>query len=193
MKYIKPSLILAFLYLASPLVWAEAQLLGEKSSIRFVSVKNAAVAEVHRFPVMKGRLSDEGRAEISISLADVATMIPIRDERMRELFFEVATFPFASIDADVDLEKVNALKNGQYAVMEVLFELDLHGTTQMMKTDVEVSRMGKELHVSTLQPLVINAGSFGLVEGVERLREVAGLQNISTAVPVTATLVFAYE
>jgi hypothetical protein len=41
-----------------------------------------------------------------------------------------------------------------------------------------------------LQPLIINAGGFALVEGVERLREVAGLHSISTAVPVTASLVF---
>ena len=41
-----------------------------------------------------------------------------------------------------------------------------------------------------MQPIVINAADFELTAGIERLREVAGLQNIATQVPVTASLVF---
>ena len=168
-----------------------ATLVGEKSGVRFVSVKNASVAEVHHFSGLSGTLSEEGRVTVSIPLVDVETMIPIRNERMRELFFETVSFPAAVIEADIDMAAINALTSGDYLTMTVLFRLSLHGKEQMLETSVGVARLGDELHVDTLQPLIINAGSFGLVEGVERLREVAGLHSISTAVPVTASLVFA--
>jgi hypothetical protein len=170
---------------------AAATLVGEKSGVRFVSVKNASVAEVHHFRSLSGTLSEEGRVTVAIPLVDVETMIPIRNERMRELFFETLSFPVAVIEADIDMAAINALTSGDYLTMNVLFRLSLHGKEQMLEALVAVARLGDEIHVDTLQPLILNAGSFGLVAGVERLREVAGLHSISTAVPVTASLVFA--
>jgi hypothetical protein len=190
----KPSqslLALVFLLLAHS-AWAGGVLLPEKSSVRFVSVKNAVVAEVHHFSGITGWVDDEGRVVVNIPLVSVETMIPVRNERMRELFFETGSFPAAVIQADVDLKAVAALANGEYATMKVLFELNLHGQQQMLEANVLVARLGKELHVSTQQPLIINTASFALTDGVERLREVAGLNNIATAVPVTASLVFEF-
>ncbi len=172
--------------------WAGGVLLPDKSSIQFVSVKNAAVAEVHHFTGITGWIDDEGRVMVNIPLVSVETMIPIRNERMRELFFETATFPAATIEADIDMKAVTALANGEYTTMQVLFELNLHGQHVMLESTVSVARLGNEIHVDTLQPLLINVSSFELVDGVERLREVAGLKNIATAVPVTANLVFEF-
>jgi hypothetical protein len=44
--------------------------------------------------------------------------------------------------------------------------------------------------VVTLAPLVLNAEDFGLAAGIEALRQLAGLKNISLAVPVSAVLIF---
>jgi hypothetical protein len=41
-----------------------------------------------------------------------------------------------------------------------------------------------------MKPIIVNAGSLNLVEGVEALRESAGLPSISKAVPVTFVLQF---
>jgi hypothetical protein len=46
------------------------------------------------------------------------------------------------------------------------------------------------LLVSSVRPVIVNAGPLGLDEGVERLREAAGLPSISPAVPVTFQLTF---
>jgi hypothetical protein len=191
LKSSRPLLALALLLLMQS-AWAGGVLLPEKSSIRFVSVKNAVVAEVHHFSGITGWVDDEGRANVNIPLASVETMIPIRNERMRELFFETGSFPAAILAADVDMKAVAGLASGEYVNMEVLFELNLHGQERMLEATVSVARLGNELHVSTLQPLIINTASFALGEGVERLREAAGLNNIATAVPVTAYLVFKF-
>ena len=186
------SLLAAGLLLLAQQVSAAGVLLPDKSAIRFVSVKNAAVAEVHHFTGITGWIDDEGRAMVNIPLVSVETMIPVRNERMRELFFETASFPAATIEADIDIKAVAALASGEYTTMQVLFELNLHGQHRMLEAAVTVARLGNEVHVDTVQPLVINVSSFKLVDGVERLREVAGLNNIATAVPVTASLVFSF-
>lgn len=194
-NWLKPrqSLLALFLLLLVQPAWAGGVLLPEKSSIEFVSVKNTVVAEVHHFSGITGWVDDEGRVTATVPLVNVETMIPIRNERMRELFFETASFPAAVIEADVDLKAVAKLANGEYASMTVLFELNLHGQQQMMAAKVQISRLGKELHVSTQQPLIINTANFALTDGVERLRAVAGLNTIATAVPVTASLVFEFQ
>ena len=46
------------------------------------------------------------------------------------------------------------------------------------------------LLVSSRLPVIVNASDFALIEGIERLRAVAGLPSISPAVPVSFTLRF---
>ena len=53
-----------------------------------------------------------------------------------------------------------------------------------------VGQQNGGLQVFTPRPVVINAADFDLAKGVAALQEVAGLQSISTAVPVTVHLMF---
>lgn len=181
-------LVLVLLGLGGPAL-ADSALVADKSTVRFISVKNASIAEVHHFRSLSGSLAD-GRVEVTIPLVAVETLIPIRNERMQKLLFEVAAYPKATLSGTVDSEAVMALKSGEYRSLAVDLVLDLHGATQPISTTVTVARLGDEIHVSTEQPVVLNAASFQLTDGIERLREVAGLKNIATQVPVTATLVF---
>ena len=168
---------------------AAGELVAEKSDIRFISVKNASFAEVHRFGSLSGSITGDS-VLVTIPLVDVQTRIPIRNERMREMLFNTDLYPKATLTADVDMAKIMALQSGEYADMDVAFVLDLHGSSRTLNAAVSVARLGDEIHVSTLAPLVLNARDFELTAGIEKLREVAGLSNINTAVPVTARLVF---
>ncbi len=191
MKILLCTTALLVLLLGSAGSWAEATLLGDKSDIRFISVKNAAVGEVHHFRNLSGSLDDSGHVRVTIPLVDVETLIPIRNERMQKMLFDTLTFPSATIEADVDMAVLNALASGDYTDMEVTLTIDLHGSRKAYTAALGVARLGNEIHVATLAPLIVNAADFELTAGVERLREVAGLANISTAVPVTVSLVFA--
>jgi len=44
--------------------------------------------------------------------------------------------------------------------------------------------------VASTKPLIVDAAKFGMTEGVEKLREIAGLQSISNAVPVSFVMTF---
>lgn len=179
------------LLLLSQLVSADMALVPGKSDIRFVSIKNGAVAEVHRFTALTGSVDAGGDVVVQVSLASVETLIPIRNERMRELLFETMKFPQATVTAKVDQETVTSLANGAYLILDLMFTLQLHGESKQISVPVSIARLGDEVHVATLQPLLLNATDFQLGAGVERLREIAGLKSITAVVPVTASLVFA--
>jgi len=60
--------------------------------------------------------------------------------------------------------------------------------------DVSVARLtDSRIIVASRSPVIVNAGQVGLLAGVEKLRDVAGLPSISPAVPVTFVLAFDRE
>jgi len=129
--------------------------------------------------------------EIAIDLTSVDTNIAIRDERMKEFLFETERFAVAVLTAQVDADAVAELAVGSTQALSVEGELTLHGQSEPVTLALNVVRLSdSELLAISSQPVIINAGSFDLADGVEKLREIAGLPSISTAVPVTFSLTF---
>ncbi|MGD8644509.1 MAG: YceI family protein [Chromatiales bacterium] len=177
--------------MAAAPAWAEWALDNKQSQLSFISVKKGDIAEVHRFDQLEGAVDDKGNVKLIIQLASVDTAIPIRDERMREMLFNTNAFPTAVLTAKVDAAKVSKLKVGQMMVDALEGQLNLHGQVSPVTAELVIARLGPEtLLVSSRRPLVLQAGDFKLVEGVEKLREVAGLPSISNAVPVSFVLTF---
>jgi len=180
----------ASLTIAVPPALAEWSLESDRSTVQFLSVKNAAVAELHHFKSVSGSISDEGMAEVTIDLASVETLVPIRNERMREMLFETADFPAAKLNARVP-EDLADLSPGETLDVDLEISVDLHGTTAPYIGRTRVTRLADgSLQVVLAEPILLRAADFGLGDGIEMLRDVAGLKSISTAVPVDATLVF---
>jgi hypothetical protein len=183
-------LIVTTLLLAGP-CFADWTLDNNNSQISFVSVKAGDAGEVHRFTEISGGLSADGNASVTIQLASVDTLIPLRDERMRELLFQTDMFPTASLSAAIDMDTLNAIEPGNSMDMATNLELDLHGHKVTLAADMIVARLGdRKLMVSSRKPIIVNASSVDLVTGVEALREIAGLSSISKAVPVSFVLTF---
>jgi len=75
---------------------------------------------------------------------------------------------------------------GEIAQVNAESSLLLHGLAQPLTLTLQVAKLNAEtLLVASVKPLVVDAAKFGMSEGVEKLRELAGLSAISTAVPVT--------
>ncbi len=170
---------------------AQWDLDSASSSLNFISTKNSDVAEVHRFESLIGFVGDDGRVEIGIDLNSVSTGIEVRDGRMRELLFQTDSFPSANVTAEIDSALVAVLQPGTVITTSVELCVALHGQKAAFTAPVivGVEDSGK-LRVVSMQPVVVNAALFGLVDGINRLREIAGLKSISSAVPVTFSLVF---
>ena len=171
-------------------VQAHWSLNNDESTLSFVTVKADHVAEVHTFDMLSGEIDDDGNVEVTVQLASVNTLIPIRNERMQAMLFETNMFPYAEIEASIDLTSLEAMAAGTSESMQLNFSLELHGASRSYSAEVKITRLDEGLLASTVKPVVVTAEDFDLAGGVEALREVAGLPSISRAVPVSFSIQF---
>ncbi|MBL1321932.1 MAG: YceI family protein [Methylophaga sp.] len=161
------------------------------SQLNFISIKKGNIAETHQFKSLQGQYDEQGKLTVTIDLASVDTQNPVRDERMKEHLFEVNSYSSAILSATVDTEIVDAIAEGASEQLTVDAVLDLHGDTKPLKIDVIITRLvGAKLSVVSIKPVVINAGDFSLVKGIDKLMALVKLPSISQAVPVTFYLTF---
>lgn len=187
----KIALIMLIIMGFSPSVLADWELLNSESTIHYVSIKKSKIGEVGSFNNLTGSINEEGKVALSINLASIETDIAIRNERMKTMLFEIEKFAQAKISGSVDLRAVSSLKPGDTYTASTTLILSLHGVSKEISSDAQITMLShKRLLVTSLKPLVISAEDFNLAEGVEKLRSVADLPVISTAVPVTYKLVF---
>ena len=160
------------------------------SSIHFVTVKNAVIAETHEFLEFSGAVAAE-EAAVTIDLGSVETLIPIRNERMREMLFEVASYPEATLTAPVAQTTLEALAPGESVEQRLSGALSLKGSAIALEFSVRISRQGPEaVRVESLGPVMVSSEQLGLAAGVEALRAIAGLNSITPMVPVSFSLLF---
>lgn len=176
---------------SSFLAHAQFELDSSESSLNFISIKNGAVGEVHSFSSIAGGIGESGEATVVVDLDSVETLIPIRNERMREMLFKTASFPEATVSAQVDPTVLEAAGEGGVLQVELPLQVSLHGVDANLTASLTVVGEGNgRVRVFSARPLLVNAASFDLEPGIEALRGIAGLSAISTSVPVTLQLLF---
>lgn len=187
MKTRNIGLISVLMLLGSTMVHADTWTLNpEQSKLNFISIKKVNIAEVHSFHKLSGQLSDDGTFKVSIDLSSVDTGVDIRDSRMKEFLFNVVEFPKAVLSSKIDSKVINSMNSGETKILSVEAELDLHGLSKTLPIDVMVTKVSAdELLVSSSHPIILNVGDFKLDAGVDKLKELAGLSDISHAVPVS--------
>ena len=182
--------ILATIFLSSNAL-AQWELVNDESIVNYVSIKKSTVGEVNIFKELNGSIEDNGKVSVDIDLGSVETNIPIRNERMQTMLFEVASFSKANISAAFDPVALDKMNIGETYKDSIRFNLSLHGVSKEMVTDVRVVKLANNRILAvSVNPIIVNADQYNLLEGVEKLREVANLPSISTAVPVTFSLIF---
>ena len=187
-KSIFPKLVIL---LSAVGVMASAQAdwaLNDSSRIGFVSIKNNSIGENNAFERVSGSISASGEVSLSVDLSSVETGIGIRNERLQNMLFEVASFPTATIDAALSDSQIAALEAGGAQTESVAVSISLHGKTVSKTANLAVSASDGGVRVTTTQPIVITAQEFGLEAGVAALQQIAGLNAISRSIPVTVDL-----
>ena len=170
---------------------AEWTLDGAASSFYYVTSKAAAVSEVNSFGGLSGGIADDGTATLAIDLATVNTTIEVRDQRMRDIVFQVAEYPSADITVKIDAAALEAMAPGALNVGSYTATVHLHGLSAEYAADLQVIKLDADsILVNLAKPLLVGAVSFGLAEGVEELRNLAGLPSINPNIVVDFTLVY---
>ena len=187
----KISLVTWILLTLSPAAFADWTLVGEESRIDYVSIKANSTGEVNYFKTLEGSITDSGAVSLTIDLNSVETGVSIRNERMQTEFFDTESFADAKVRGAVDVSRAVELQKGETYQEALKLTLSLHGVVADVDAQVQVTKLANDqLLVTSLSPVIIDAQTFDLGEGVEKLQTLAGLPSISSVVPVTFNLVF---
>ena len=179
------------LLLFSSPAFSDWNLVTEESKLNFISIKASNIAEIHSFKKISGSVKENGEAQLTINLASLETLIPIRNERMGKLLFETKIYPSAFFKLEVDLEKILLTEVGKSSEVEYRGMFGLKNKQFPLLVKLKVTRLNDQsFSVSSSEPLLLNADRLGLSNGIESLRAVAGLPSISTSVSVTFSLMF---
>ena len=160
----------------------------QTSSITYVSTKNNLIAENNQFTTITGGITSKGQANLRIDLSSVETHVEIRNQRMRDIFFEVTDYPEAVITAQLQPQDLAHIESGAPLDIDLPLTISLHGVTAETSAKLRAAKFGQRIWVSAREPLLISARDFGLEAGVAALQEIAGLNGIAGTVPVTIDL-----
>ncbi len=161
------------------------------SRLAYVSIKAGEIAEANRFDKLSGSVAADGTATLDIDLASVNTGVDIRNERMREIFFEVAGNPKAVVTAKLDPAAFAGLAVGQSITRPMKATVALKGVEKDIETEVIVTRVSADRVIAVpTAPVIISTDMFDLTDELGELRALAQLPSITPAVPVTFTLAF---
>ena len=109
-----------------------------------------------------------------VDLASVHTGIDIRDQRMRDMFFKVAEFPTADFYSSVDVATAADLAVGESVDIPLVGKVRVHRIFADVKTVVTAVKLTEDrIMLTSKEPILLNASSLGLSDGVEMLRSVA--------------------
>jgi len=163
---------------------------SEASKLNFMTTKNASKTEIQTFKKLQGHIAGN-QVVLSVDLSSVDTGIEIRDERLKTLFFDIVKFPTATVSIDLKKSDLNPIKQGQRKILQLDAEITIQGVTQTVPVEVQVVTLAKNQRlVFSSQPIIIDLKNFDLLQGVNKLREIAKLKSINAAVPVTFSLLF---
>jgi hypothetical protein len=175
----------------APLTEGDWTLDAAGSRLTYVSIKAGEVAETNRFPRLSGSVAPDGTASLEIDLASVDTGAELRDERMRDIFFEVADNPKAAVTAKLDPAAFAGLAVGQSRVRPLKASVSIKSVTSDVEAEVLVTRVAENrVTVVPTAPIIISTDMFGLTDELGELRALAQLPSITPAVPVTFMLAF---
>lgn len=161
------------------------------SYLNFATIKNTHNLEVHNFTTIGGDISAAGVATLTIDLNTVNTGVELRDKRMRDLLFETAANPTATVTVNVPATLISSLTIGQTTQTDITASLNLHGVTANITTKVSVQKLtASRVVVQSLPPVLVKAETYGLTAGVEALRAAVGIASINASVPVDFALVY---
>ncbi len=194
MRAAKNLATLALFSLASLPALAHWTLDPEQSTLSYISVKNDTIAEVNRFESFSADINDSGAVNISVDLASVNTNIDIRDQRLRDILFTTTDFPQANISAQLDADAIANLKKNTPQNIDIDLLVELHGESKTLPAQLSVTKFDEHtLLVATRAPVLLNAADFALLEGLNELQSIAGLNSIQPIVPITGVWTFTLE
>ncbi len=171
--------------------FAQWTLDADSSNISYGTIKNDIIGETNTFTDISGTIDENGNIDINIALASVDTMIPQRDERMRNIVFKIPNNVSATLSGTVDLAAHSDQAVGTSQIVEADIGLKMLGSESELYTNLVVTRIAEDKVMVTPHGVVfLYPEEFELLEAIEELRDIAGLDTITPVVPMSFYLTF---
>ena len=189
--------LILFCLALSPGAFADWKLDAARSSITYLSTKIVAGAHIgifepNRFHRFSANITDGGAVRVVIDLDSVDTGVAIRDERVKEHAFAVARYPRATVSLSLPQAARRGLAPGESTLHDLSAELDLRGQVHPVGVKMRITGLDDGgLLVQTVEPILVDAKAYGMLDGFETLRALVGLFKIPTTIPVSVNMVFA--
>ena len=166
--------------------WA---LVSDSSEFTIGTTKNETVTEVHKLQKLEGFVRNNGNARVSVNLLSIDTGIEIRDERMQAMLFTTATQ--AVYSATVEMEEFRKLEAGDSKDFQLQGSLEMNDRSTVIPVATKITRLDSGNYlIKTVSANKIDVRKFGFSSGIEQLRAVANLKNISPIVTFEFKLEF---
>ncbi len=170
----------------------------EKSKLVFAMVKDRDVANPVKANVMlrDGAISlAAGSARITVDLTTFDSQIPVRNERVRNFFFEVTATGWETAELTIPKlpDAAVASLRDHKGVLRAAVEgdLKLHGKTAhvAMTLDAGYGDAG-ELWVRSTTPVEVKVSDFGLTDNLKRLSSICMHDSIDDVVKIDVAIQF---
>lgn len=180
-------LISAAAFAGGHIIWKSV---AEESSVAFGSIKKNVAGEVHHFTKVSGTVKEMGEMVITIDLASLETNIDIRNERMAKHVFEEGKAT-AVITGNINMDELNSLKPGDTKLIEIEAKLAFAGTENDIEAEMLVARLSENrVLVTTADFIMLSTKDLGIDAGVDMLKKLAKLPEITRVTPVSIRMVF---
>ncbi|PKF50419.1 YceI family protein [Enterovibrio nigricans] len=190
MKSISSAIILA-VSLSPSLTFASSDytVVSDASSISFATIKKTYVVEPANLSGLEGSVDASGKFSITAPISSVSTGIPIRNQRLNDLFFDSKKFPSLKVEGHVDMAGLD--KNGTMLQQSIPAKVTLFGNTKDITLDMNIIKTDDSIFAFTYKPVIISGAIFGIPEeNLEKVSATVGNIDISSTVPVSVSLVF---
>ena len=162
-----------------------------QSHLYMQTEKGDHIVEKHEFTSIKGNITRDGAASLTIDLGSLETGIDLRNVRMRFLLFETFKFPSAEITARLDKSKLAAVATAARASYTLQARVNLHGITKDFDIPVTIARVSDTaVSVSTIKPVEVTADTFDFMKGLAKLSDAQNGISIVPAASITFDLTF---
>ncbi|WP_325894432.1 YceI family protein [Grimontia sp. NTOU-MAR1] len=162
---------------------------SKASSISFATIKKSYVVEPANLSGIEGSVDASGNFGVTAPLSSISTGIPIRNQRLNDLFFDSKKFPMLKVEGQVSMEGLD--KNGTQLQQVIPAKVTLFGNTKEVTLNMNIVKSGDNIFAFTTKPVIISGAIFGIPkENLEAVSETVGNIDISSTVPVNVSLVF---
>ncbi len=187
---------------ARPRSWATGDLpldlTRSKLSLTIVKDRDTATPVNATLSFRDGSVSLHGpapSARLTIDIDSFDSMVPIRNERVRKIFFETFSSGWDSAElvvSSVSPEIVPSLqKSGRISHAKIEGKVTLHGKSAAVVIDADITYdAAGRLSVKSSVPVVVKVSDFGLTDNLGKLATVCLHNSIDDVVIVDVTLEF---